>query len=121
MMLRLPLTNEFLRNLHGVGRRAFADIVRTAPEVDSVFNGEIAAETTNIDGVCIRGVDRHRVDALFRIVLNDQAFSALPELADVRNFKRLFEFDVDALAVTVEHRYANGGRRDAKRGQLKKY
>ncbi|MPM78946.1 hypothetical protein SDC9_125961 [bioreactor metagenome] len=62
--LRLPLTNKFLGNLHGVGCRALSNVVRNAPEVDSVFHGEVAAETAHIDGVGVRGIDRHGVESL---------------------------------------------------------
>ncbi len=57
-----------LRELHGVGRRALAQVVGDNPHVERALVAGVAADAADEDVVLAGGLDRHRVAAGGRIV-----------------------------------------------------
>src|SRR5438874_8141431 len=61
--------NQLLRDLDGIQGRPFSQVVSHDPEVEAVGNGLVLADAAHEHLVLPRHVDRHRIDPVDRVVV----------------------------------------------------
>ena len=112
--------DERLRDLHGVGRRALAQVVRDHPERQApvVRDRRVLAHPADEDLVGARGLGRQRVDVRRRVVLDHDALDGREQLARTVRRDRVTGLHVDRLGVADEHRDADGRAGDAQVRQV---
>src|SRR6185436_2789833 len=62
------LLHQLFRNLHGVERGAFQQLIARNPEAKAVFQSDVFADAADLTVVLLRRVKRHRILFLLRVI-----------------------------------------------------
>ncbi len=104
-----------LRDLHGVGGGALAQVVGHDPQVQRALVAGVAADTPHEHAVAAGGVDRQRVGAAAGSS-STVTPGAAASSSRARSGERLACLHVDRLGVAVHDRHAHAGGADPDRG-----
>src|SRR5262245_43304034 len=102
-------------NLDGIQRRAFAQIVRYAPEIETVFNRYILADAADIDGVFTLRFSRGGIRGIAVSINDDNSRSLAQDFAGFVGGNLALELDIDHFRVTDEYGHAHARRADLDR------
>ena len=109
-VISLRLTRH-LGDLHGVERRALAQIVGDDPHRQAVLDRDVLADARDEGGVLAGRLDRRDVAAVLALVDDQAARRLAQDVARLVGRDRLLELDVDRFRMADEHRHAHAGRR----------
>ncbi len=107
---------EQFGDLHGVERRALAQVVGDDPEVQAVLDGRILPDAADIGGVFAHALDRGDVPAGLALVDDEHARGLPQDLAGLLLVEEVLGLDVHRLGMADEDRHPNAGRGDLDRG-----
>lgn len=102
--------DQAFRDLHGVERRALAQVIRHAPKNQTVIDRRVRADTADIGGVFACGFIGRHVATGLAFVDHKAARRIAQDIACFIFRDRILEFDVDRFRVADEHRHAHAGR-----------
>src|SRR5580692_12137678 len=109
----LPVNKAF-RDLDGVQRRPFAQIVRHNPHRKAVFHRRILADARNIRRILACAFDGRDIAAVFAAIDDEHAGRLAQDFAGTRRRDGPLEFYVDGfrMAHKPRHAHAGGGELD---------
>uniref|UniRef100_A0A0N5A007 LigA n=1 Tax=Parastrongyloides trichosuri TaxID=131310 RepID=A0A0N5A007_PARTI len=105
-----------LGDLHGVQRRALAQVVGHDPQVQAVLDRRVLADARHIDGVLARSVDRGDVAVVFLLIDDLNAGRLAQDFARLVRRDRTVELDRHRFGVADEDRHAHAGDGQLDRG-----
>jgi hypothetical protein len=91
------LFDQLLCDLHCVCSSTFSEIVRYAPEIQSVFHRRVTADTSYKYVILAPCVQWHRVDIVRGVILKGDTRGFLHDPAYIFEGEILLEFEVDGL------------------------
>src|ERR1700737_2302862 len=87
--------DQALGDLHGVERRALAQIVRHAPQYEAVFHRRVLADAADVGGVLARRLIGRDVAAVLALVDHQAPRRAAQDVARLVGADRMLELDVN--------------------------
>src|ERR1700733_5911581 len=104
--------NQPFGDLHGVGGRAFANLVSADEKIDPapVLAADVLANSSDQNIVLPAGFQRHGEMILLRIIHDPHAWRGRKNLPHLLWRNRPLEFEIDAFAVCPRNRHAHTRR-----------
>src|SRR4051794_18974930 len=111
-------TQQTLRDLHGIQRRALAQLIAGDEQAQrpAARIADILADAPDQHVVAAARIDRHRKVILFDVVDNAHARGVREDRTRFGRRQSLFELDVERDAVRAQHGHAHAGRGHAQIG-----
>ena len=85
------------------------------------FHSIVPTNAPNIDGIGVRSGDRHGIDVVLRIILNDDARGLSQGRLQLSQIIGLFKFQVNAFTMAIIDRNTDGSRRHPDGGVMENF